>query len=162
VGRSATISVSLTPGSSAISTRTSEAAKQRYALLQTPEFVERFILDRTLVPAIAEFGYRSVRLIDPACGSGHFLIDTFRRLFDIRVRNEPNLALPALAQAALDQAARVDINPFAVGIAHFRLLVAALDACGITKLEAAPDFRINVATGDSPSFGRSSRSSTDA
>src|SRR5262249_34539298 len=98
----------------------SDTAKKQYALLQTPEFVERFILDRTLIPAIAELGYRSVRLIDLACGSGHFLIDTFRRLFDIRIRTEPNLPLPAAAQAALDQVAGVDINPFAVGIARFR------------------------------------------
>jgi hypothetical protein len=99
----------------------SDAVKKRYALLQTPEFVERFILDRTLVPAITEFGYRSVRLIDPACGSGHFLIDSFRRLFDMRVRNEPTLTLPSVAQAALDQVAGVDINPFSAGIARFRL-----------------------------------------
>ena len=61
----------------------SEAAKKRYALLQTPEFVERFILDRTLDPAIDEFGLEEVRLIDPTCGSGHFLIGAFERLFSL-------------------------------------------------------------------------------
>ena len=30
----------------------SEAARKKYALLQTPDFVESFILDRTLTPAI--------------------------------------------------------------------------------------------------------------
>ncbi|MBI2478775.1 MAG: hypothetical protein HYV60_09120 [Planctomycetia bacterium] len=34
----------------------SEAARKKYALLQTPEFVEEFILDRTLEPALEEFG----------------------------------------------------------------------------------------------------------
>ena len=34
----------------------SEAARKKYALLQTPEFVEEFILDRTLDPALDEFG----------------------------------------------------------------------------------------------------------
>ena len=34
----------------------SEAARKKYALLQTPEFVEEFILDRTLEPALDEFG----------------------------------------------------------------------------------------------------------
>ena len=34
----------------------SERAKKKYALLQTPVFVEEFILDRTLNPAIDEFG----------------------------------------------------------------------------------------------------------
>ena len=34
----------------------SEAARKKYALLQTPDFVEEFILDRTLEPALDEFG----------------------------------------------------------------------------------------------------------
>ena len=61
----------------------SEAARKKYALLQTPEFVEEFILDRTLTPALDEFGLEAVRLIDPTCGSGHFLLGAFRRLFDL-------------------------------------------------------------------------------
>jgi hypothetical protein len=132
----------------------SEAAKKRYALLQTPEFVERFILDRTLTPAIDQFGYREVRLIDPACGSGHFLLDAFHRLFETRVMHEPTLPLPAAAQAALDAVAGVDINPFAVAIARFRLLVAALKASRVNGLKNAPDFKIPVATGDSLLHGR--------
>ncbi|MEF8717025.1 MAG: hypothetical protein V5B44_04490 [Candidatus Accumulibacter necessarius] len=67
----------------------SEATRKRYALLQTPEFVEEFILDRTLTPAIREFGYREVRMIDPTCGSGHFLLGGFHRLVDEWQRNEP-------------------------------------------------------------------------
>ena len=38
----------------------SEAARKRYALLQTPIFIEQFILDRTLTPAIETFGFREV------------------------------------------------------------------------------------------------------
>lgn len=67
----------------------SASARKRYALLQTPEFVEEFILDRTLTPAIEEFGFREVRLIDPACGSGHFLLGAFRRLDALWARHEP-------------------------------------------------------------------------
>lgn len=36
----------------------SEHARKKYALLQTPEFVQQFILDRTLTPAIDEFGLK--------------------------------------------------------------------------------------------------------
>jgi hypothetical protein len=42
----------------------------------------------------------------------------------------------------------VDINAFAVAIARFRLLVAALTVCGRTSLERAPAFATRVATGD--------------
>ena len=59
----------------------SESRTKRYALLQTPEFVEEFILDRTLTPAIETFGYRVVRLIDPTCGLGPLPARRVPRLF---------------------------------------------------------------------------------
>jgi hypothetical protein len=52
-------------------------------------------------------------------------------------------------QLALDSIHGVDLNPFAVAIARFRLIVAALQACGLTSLEKAPNFRYHVAAGDS-------------
>ena len=66
----------------------SEKAKKKYALLQTPVFVEEFILDRTLNPAIDEFGLDTVRMIDPTCGSGHFLLGGFARLFGLWMKRE--------------------------------------------------------------------------
>lgn len=132
----------------------SKAARKRYALLQTPEFVEEFILERTLDPAIAEFGYRAVRLIDPACGLGHFLLGAFWRLFDLWARNEPARNLGDLAQCALNGVFGVDLNPFSIAIARFRLLLAALKACNVTRLKGAPAFRMHVAVGDSLLHGR--------
>lgn len=127
----------------------SESARKRYALLQTPEFVEEFLLDRTLEPAIAEGGIQKVTLIDPACGSGHFLLGAFRRLFDRWQTAEP-LANPRdLARRALDQIAGVDVNPFAVAIARFRLLIAALQVSEIQRLVDAPALPLNLAAGDS-------------
>jgi len=48
----------------------SDYAKKTFALLQTPVFVEEFILDQTLEPALTERPLEGFRLIDPACGSG--------------------------------------------------------------------------------------------
>ncbi|MEY8689680.1 MAG: BREX-2 system adenine-specific DNA-methyltransferase PglX [Leptothrix sp. (in: b-proteobacteria)] len=127
----------------------SEATRKRYALLQTPEFVEEFILDRTLTPAIREFGFREVRMIDPTCGSGHFLLGGFQRLLDEWARAEPGRNRRDVAQRALDGVAGVDLNPFAVAIARFRLLVAALQVSECRRLADAPDFKIHVAIGDS-------------
>ncbi len=127
----------------------SESARKRYALLQTPEFVEEFILDRTLEPAVEEFGFREVRLIDPACGSGHFLLGAFRRLDALWAKREPGTNPRDRASRVLDQVAGVDLNPFAVAIARFRLCVAALRAAGVRRLADAPAFQTHVATGDS-------------
>lgn len=127
----------------------SEATRKRYALLQTPEFVEEFILDRTLTPALREFGYREVRMIDPTCGSGHFLLGGFHRLLAEWQRNEPARNPVDLAQRALDAVAGVDLNPFAVAISRFRLFVAALQASGVQRLANAHNFQVHVAIGDS-------------
>jgi hypothetical protein len=132
----------------------SEATRKRYALLQTPEFVEEFILDRTLTPAIREFGFREVRMIDPTCGSGHFLLGGFHRLVDEWRRHEPARNTRDIAQRALDAVAGVDLNPFAVAISRFRLLVAALKVSGVHRLTEAPDFKLQVAIGDSLLHGK--------
>jgi hypothetical protein len=127
----------------------SEPARKKYALLQTPIFVEEFILDRTLTPAINEVGYETIRLIDPACGSGHFLLGCFERLFNLWLCNEPGVNSRALAQRALNSVYGVDLNPFAVAIARFRLLIAALRVSDIARLQDASAFEINLAVGDS-------------
>ena len=127
----------------------SEAARKKYALLQTPEFVEEFILDRTLEPALEEFGLQDFRMIDPACGSGHFLLGSFARLLDRWQRREPGTNVRVLAQRALDSVCGVDVNPYAAAIARFRLLLAAMKEAGIKRMADAPAFRIHVACGDS-------------
>ena len=127
----------------------SEHAKATYALLQTPEFVAEFILDRTLTPALAERPLAGFRLIDPPCGSGHFLLGAFDRLLDRWHREAPGLEVLARVQEALDAIHGVDLNPFAVAIARFRLTVAAMKPCGLRSLADAPAFRFHLAVGDS-------------
>ncbi len=132
----------------------SEDARKRFALLQTPDFVEEWILDRTLDPAMREFGHAEIRMIDPTCGSGHFLLGGFARVLAVWQREAPEMPPAAQAQRALDAVSGVDLNPFAVEIARFRLLLAALAAARETRLAAAPDFRFSLAVGDSLLHGR--------
>lgn len=127
----------------------SEAAKKKYALLQTPVFVEEFILDQTLDPAIVEFGLSEVKMIDPACGSGHFLLGAFARLLEGWTAEAPGMHVRERVQRALNQVHGVDLNPFAVAIARFRLTVAALKASGLHRLSDAPRYDYHLATGDS-------------
>lgn len=132
----------------------SESARKRYALLQTPEFVESFILDYTLEPAIQTFGLPGLRLIDPTCGSGHFLLTTFERVFNQWLKREPGTNARELAQRALDVVHGTDINPYAVAICRFRLLIGAMKAAGSTKIKDAPSFQFNLSCGDSLLHGR--------
>ncbi|MGX5187511.1 BREX-2 system adenine-specific DNA-methyltransferase PglX [Streptomyces avermitilis] len=129
----------------------SEAAREVYALLQTPEFVEEFILDRTMNPAVREFGYEGLKMIDPTCGSGHFVLGAFQRLVRLWAKGQPGRDVHEQVREALDSIHGVDINPFAVAIARFRLLVAAMAASGVRTLEEAAKYEwpINLAVGDS-------------
>ena len=133
----------------------SESARKRYALLQTPDFVERFILDRTLEPALDTFSVQykdnmgGFRLIDPTVGSGHFLLGAFPRILKRWQSAEPGTDIRVLVQRTLDSLHGVDLNPFAVSIARFRMIIVSLKACRINSLSTAPDFRIPLAIGDS-------------
>lgn len=133
----------------------SEAARKQYALLQTPEFVEDFILGLTLDPAIETFGLDGLRMIDPTCGSGHFLLGAFDRLLQAWSRAKPNLPPRERVRLALDSVHGVDVNPFATAIARFRLTVAALRAEGIARLRDAPGHPMHLGTGDSLLHGKS-------
>ncbi|WP_408909135.1 BREX-2 system adenine-specific DNA-methyltransferase PglX [Streptomyces sp. KE1] len=154
----------------------SEHARKTYALLQTPDFVERFILDLTLEPAVEEFGLdpvwehkpegwrgevdedgrvRGLRCIDPACGSGHFLLGLFERLMGKWRELEPGTDRWVLIRRALESVHGVDKNPYAASIARFRLLVAALHEAGVRELRRAPKLPIQIAVGDSLLHGRS-------
>ena len=131
----------------------SEYAKKTYALLQTPEFVEEFILAQTLEPALADRPLEGFTVIDPTCGSGHFLLGAFARLHERWQRHAPGLGARELVAKALDSVYGVDINPFAVAIARFRLLVAALHAAGDTSIEQQIGYTPHLAAGDSLLWG---------
>jgi hypothetical protein len=126
-----------------------EAVKKRYALLQTPHFVASFILDRTLERAIERFGLDETTVIDPTCGSGHFLLGAFDRLYDHRLRKEPGRGSREAARKALDAVFGVDINPYAVAIARFRLTLAYLEKAGFNRLADAPALPLHLVVADS-------------
>jgi hypothetical protein len=54
-----------------------------------------------------------------------------------------------IAQNALDAVAGVDLNPFAVAMARFRLLGGGAAGGEVRRLADAPDFEVHVAIGDS-------------
>ncbi|MFH9769303.1 BREX-2 system adenine-specific DNA-methyltransferase PglX [Streptomyces microflavus] len=131
----------------------SEAARKTYALLQTPEFVEEFILDRTMSPVVREMGGRfgELKMIDPTCGSGHFVLGAFREMLKLWAKRDPGRDVHERVKKSLNAVHGVDINPFAVAIARFRLLLAAMAAANVRTLAEAGryDWPVHLAVGDS-------------
>lgn len=93
----------------------------------TPPAVVHYILD--------EVGYRdkamlgaSKRLIDPACGSGTFLVSAARRLVDAYRDGAGLVADPvSVLERVQNGLYGFDLNPFACYLAEVNLLIQALD-----------------------------------
>jgi hypothetical protein len=128
----------------------SDAAQKSYSLVQTPPFVVDLILDLTLEPAMDEFGYDRVRIVDPVCGSGQFVLAAFHRLVRKWHDHAPHLHATERVRLALDAVHGVDLAPCAAVITRFRLLIAALKTSGITSFAETRDlgWRHHVAVGD--------------
>jgi hypothetical protein len=118
--------------------------KDRFALCQTPDFVRAFILDRTLTPAVETFGADEVRLLDPACGSGHFLIDGLKRLVAATAETHGDWSKEKIVAHALDRVVGIDLNDYACALSRTRLIMTAADLAGVTKLADAARFHPHV------------------
>lgn len=102
--------------------------KQRSGAFYTPRFLAEFVIDRALV------GYGSLldkRFLDPACGSGIFLVGLFNRLAE-EWRFKHTEAKYDRTATGLQQILRtnlfgIDRNPVACKIAAFSLYLAFLD-----------------------------------
>jgi hypothetical protein len=118
--------------------------KERFALCQTPDFVREFILERTLTPAIETFGADQVRLLDPACGSGHFLIDGLKRIVAATAAQHPEWPRVKVSLSALHRVVGIDLNDYACGLARTRLVMTAAELAGVTTLAEAAQFHPHV------------------
>ena len=90
----------------------------------TPPALVEFVLSQALPPdRLAE----NPRILDPACGSGIFLVESFRRIVRYRVAKQGRrLRFDELQKILRDQLAGIDINPEAVRVAAFSLYLALL------------------------------------
>ncbi len=89
----------LTEESGELFFRREDQQRKRHGVYYTPTFVVDYIVDRTLGRAIQdsdEQGVRALRVLDPACGSGSFLIKAFDRFVEYYARR--NLAARATAK----------------------------------------------------------------
>lgn len=91
----------------------------------TPPALVEFVLAHTLTPGVLA---TRPRVVDPACGSGIFLVESFRRM--VRhlwsEQNGKRLSRPQLRKILRDQIAGMDINEEAVRVAAFSLYLAFL------------------------------------
>jgi hypothetical protein len=91
----------------------------------TPSALVDFVLSRVLTP---ERLSSRPRILDPACGSGIFLVEAFRRIVRFRIQEGSAKKLDAhdLRNILRTQIAGIEINEEAVHVAAFSLYLALL------------------------------------
>jgi len=96
----------------------------KYGAFYTPPALVDFVLAQTLTP---ERLATSPCIMDPACGSGIFLVESFRRIVRYRVaRQGRRLRFDELQKILHDQLRGIDINPEAIRVAAFSLYLSLL------------------------------------
>lgn len=90
----------------------------------TPPALVEFVLTQTLT---AKLLATTPCIMDPACGSGIFLVESFRRIVRHRIaRQRRRLRFDELQKILRDQLRGIDINPEAIRVAAFSLYLALL------------------------------------
>jgi Eco57I restriction-modification methylase len=91
----------------------------------TPSTLVEFVLGHTLTPEVLA---ERPRIIDPSCGSGIFLVESFRRMVRhlCAEQNGKRVSRAQLRKILRDQIAGIDINEEAIRVAAFSLYLAFL------------------------------------
>lgn len=103
--------------------------KKRSGTFYTPLVLVDFILNNTLDPILKKKNDHNVSILDPACGSGVFLVESFRRIVEkYLIKNEKNkISKKSLKAIVLNNIYGIDKSLDAVRIAVFSLYIAMLD-----------------------------------
>ncbi|MFZ3491836.1 Eco57I restriction-modification methylase domain-containing protein [Streptomyces sp. 5.8] len=127
-------------------------ARRSRALCQTPPWIAELLLELSLEPATDEVGPEQVRMIDPACGTGHILVEAFHRARVYRRRGRTYggyISDEASIERALRSVHGVDVDPYAALLARYRLLATSASVMRVRIRELPRTWEVRVACADS-------------
>lgn len=109
--------------------------RKRLGEFYTPKEVIEFILDFVGYKPTNEI--RGKRILDPACGSGGFLVESIQRLIECYRRTGSSLKDPDDAKQIIQESINLiyglDIHPFACFIAEMNLLFQLVDLYNVVR-----------------------------
>ncbi|MBM4400810.1 MAG: hypothetical protein FJ045_02545, partial [Crenarchaeota archaeon] len=125
--------------------------RKEQGIYYTPAFVTDYIVRETVGRFIEEHSYneiRNIKILDPACGSGSFLIRAYEELLEYHAK-ERSLPLSELQTSdrltvLLNNIFGVDLDMQAVEIARLNLLLRT-----VTKKQRLPFIRDTIRQGNS-------------
>lgn len=141
------------------STASEKKNKKNSGIFYTPESIVGTIVRSTVIPRLEKVKsleeLKEITLLDPACGSGSFLIGAFDafynkyREFYKKEKNKPT-DFDIKKEVLLNNLHGVDLDDRAVQIARLNLLLKALEGTNQIKgRKLLPDLSINIQCGNS-------------
>ena len=100
----------------------------------TPKYLTNYILDMTIDEHLK--GNDTCKVLDPSCGSGIFLVDSYRRMVEKKLGGKQYTDDDKMLHNVLvNNIFGVDLNPTAIEVAIFSLYLAMLDYKNPRNLE---------------------------
>jgi len=134
-----------------------EDAGKHKGAYYTPTFLVDLVLDEVATRRPLVLG---VKILDPACGSGAFLVQVYRRLIEQQLHGADTLSPATLSKLLTDHIFGIDQDEDACRVAAFSLSLTLLDYVEPPDLRRFPDFKLpglygtNIVRGDffAPAF----------
>lgn len=108
--------------------KTDPELKKKTGTYYTPPSLVEFILNEKL-PINKKEKHYNIKVLDPSCGSGIFLVESFKRLV-IRYENQHKVKLTdfkTLVQLLKENIFGIELHPQAIKVAAFSLYLALVD-----------------------------------
>ncbi|MCP4370847.1 MAG: N-6 DNA methylase, partial [Deltaproteobacteria bacterium] len=112
-----------------------QAKQKQIKAYYTPPFLVDYILAQTVTPHLEQQDSASCKVLDPACGSGIFLVETLRKIIakEMQVHpvtgaeGKPTILNERLWELVHENIFGIDIDSDAIEIAIFSLYITLLD-----------------------------------
>ncbi|MCK4588956.1 MAG: N-6 DNA methylase [Nanoarchaeota archaeon] len=126
-------------------TKDLKSRKKKEGIYYTPNYIVRSIVDNTLLPLLRnKGGLDKITILDPACGSGSFLITAFKLILESK---DVNLTYDKKVNLIKNHLFGIDKDPKAVEITKLNLCLSLIEEKDHDK--PLPDLKPNVVLGNS-------------
>jgi len=100
--------------------------QQKDKAFYTPPYLVDYLLHQTVSPFLEKS--KHCRILDPACGSGIFLVESARKLIETNIlQNSSDISDNKLINIVVDNLWGIDKNPEAIDVAVFSIYLTLLD-----------------------------------
>ncbi|MCX6745654.1 MAG: N-6 DNA methylase [Candidatus Parcubacteria bacterium] len=133
-----------------------KSKRKSQGIYYTPDYIVDYIVKYTVgellknVKTVAEI--EKIRVLDPACGSGSFLIRAFDEFYNAYTRVKKDLGFDIKKKILQKNLFGVDLDERAVEITKLNLMIKALEGATVKDLEGKhllPNLKLNIRCGNS-------------